>query len=382
MARVGTALMAAMMVGLVGCQGSPAAEHDGASATMFVAAGGVTSFYTHAGAEQLYRAAKYKEAEAMCQQAIRAIEKAKGDKSWELAEPLNDLATVYLRQARWSDAKAAIDRAESVLDPTVPQQALILGRLGINKGWRLYSLGETPGATKAFEDARGLLEKNNKGESKDMAEIINNIGLMYEEEAEENDDDAQLAQARRMLLQGWQMRRKLTGEESPETGESLNNLGMFFLFNASGAEDVSLAVKTLEKALDVSKKVYGEENPETAMSRTNLAMAYILLDRYDDAEKELKLAMPVTLRVMGAKHPDRAYQLTSMGRILQEQTHYDEAEKAFTEAVAINEAVYGKNHPNVASSLKYLAGLYEAKGDEIKQKEVEKRIEKLSEKGI
>jgi hypothetical protein len=71
-----------------------------------------------------------------------------------------------------------------------------------------------------------------------------------------------------------------------------------------------------------------------------------------------------------------------MGRILQEQTHYDEAEKDFTEAVEINEAAYGKNHPNVASSLKYLAGLYEAKGDEVKQKEVEKRIEKISEKGI
>ena len=165
-----------------------------------------------------------------------------------------------------------------------------------------------------------------------------------------------------MLLQGWQMRRKLTGEESPETGESLNNLGMFLLFNASGADDLSLAVKTLEKSLEVSKKVYGEENPETAMLVTNLAMAYILLDRYDDAEKELKQAMPVTLRVMGPKHPDRAYQLTSMGRILQEETHYDEAEKAFTEAVAINEAVYGKNHPNVASSLKYLAGFTRRRG--------------------
>ena len=46
------------------------------------------------------------------------------------------------------------------------QQALIIGRLGINKGWRLYSLGETPGATKAFEEARVLLEKNETGETR------------------------------------------------------------------------------------------------------------------------------------------------------------------------------------------------------------------------
>lgn len=351
---------------------------SGPSATQPAASAG---WYTHEGAEKLYRQARYKDAQGMCLQAVAAIEKAHGNNAPQLAEPLIDLATVYLRQARYADAKQVIDRAESVLDPGIPEQALILGRLGINKGWRLYSLGEAASALKAFADARTLLEKHTR-ESKDLAEIINNQALMEEEAAREEEDDSRMAAARRMLLQAWQMRRKLTGEESYETAESLNNLGMFLLYNAESAPDIDLAVKTLEKALEVTRKAYGEENPETAMSRTNLASAYLLTGKPEEAEKELQAAMPVTLRFLGENHPDRAYQLGAMGRILQQQTHFDEAEKHFVEAVAINEAVYGKNHPNVASALQYLSLLYEERGDDAKQREVEKRIELLSGKGI
>jgi Tfp pilus assembly protein PilF len=342
----------------------------------------LTIWGTHAGAESLYRAARYADAEDMCKQAIEAIEKARGKKSWELAEPLNDLATVYLRLSQFNEAKAAIDRAESVLNPEIPEQALILGRVGINKGWRLYSLGETEAAQKVFEDSRALIEKYQKGESKDLAELINNIALMEEESASDNDDEVMLAQARRMLLQAWQMRQRLTGLYSAETGESLNNLGMNLLFNPLRDSDSELAIPTLKKSLEIALKVYGEQNPETAVSRTNLAMAYLMHDDLEDAQQQLKIAMPITERFLGKNSPDRAYQLTCEGRILQEQTHYDQAEKAFTEAVAVNELVYGKNHPNVASSLEYLRNLYEITGNQAKQAEIQRRIEKLSDKGI
>jgi tetratricopeptide (TPR) repeat protein len=362
---------------------TPAATSPAASAVAS-SQPAVITWYTHEGAESLYRSAEYDKAKAMCTQAISLIDKARGPSAPEIAEPLIDLATVQLRLAQFAEAKAAIDRADSLLHADAPDQALLVARLGINKGWRLYSLGESEAALKVFHDARILLEKTlPKGtENKDLAELINNEGLMVEDLAEENDDEAGIAQARQMLIRGWQMRRRLTGENSPETAESLNNLGMSLLFNPTNQGDSELALKTLQKALDVSVQAYGTENPETAMSRTNLALAEISHDNYDDAEQQIKLAIPITQRFLGNVNPDRAFELTTLGRILQEQTQYDDAEKAFIEAVAINEKVYGKNHPNVATALQYLAGLYEAKGDEAKQLATEKRIEKLSDKGI
>ena len=168
-------------------------------------------WYTHDGAEQLYRQAKYADAEALCKQAVATIEKANGPKAPALAEPLIDLATVYMRLARYADAKAVMDRAEAVLDPNVPAQALLIARLGINKGWRLYTLGEPEAAEKVFADARALVEKHQEGESKDLAELINNQALMIEDQASEAEDGAaMLSRSRRMLIQAWQMRRKLT----------------------------------------------------------------------------------------------------------------------------------------------------------------------------
>ncbi|HVT82425.1 MAG TPA: tetratricopeptide repeat protein, partial [Phycisphaerae bacterium] len=270
----------------------------------------LTSFYTHEGSEKLYRAAKYAEAESMCKQAITEIEKARGNKAWELAEPLNDLATVYMRQARFAEAKQVIDRADSLLDKTKPGQAPIYARLGINKGWRLFTFGEPEQALKIFTEARQILEKTGK-DSVDLAELINNQGLMFEEVGEKKEDDDMVKQARTCLLKGWQMRRALTGDESPETAESLNNLGMNLLFNGNSPEEAELGISTLKKALQLAEKVYGKNHPETAVSHGTLALALMLHHDFDESEKELAIAIPMTQRFMGDKHPDLAYELTT-----------------------------------------------------------------------
>lgn len=346
----------------------------------------LASFYTHEGSEKLYRAAKYTEAEGLCKQAIAEIEKARGAKAWELAEPLIDLATVYMRQARYAEARQVIDRADSVLDKTKPEQMLMYGRLGINKGWRLYTFGESEQALKIFTEAREILErelaKAGKKESIDLAEIINNQGLMFENVGEDKEDIDMVKQARACLMHGWQMRRSLTGEESPETAESINNLGMFLMFNGTSAEEAELGYSTIKKSVALAEKVYGKNHPETAVSHGTMALALYVHDDLDEAEKEVRIAIPMTQRFLGDKHPDLAYELTTLGHILQKRSKFDDAEKKYLEALSINEEVYGKTHPNIINSLQSLRSLYDERGEPAKVQEIEKRIEKLSGKEI
>jgi len=338
--------------------------------------------YSHEASEKLYRAGKYEEGEAMDKAAIADIEKAQGPKAWQLADPLNDLATIYMRQAKFADAKQLIERADTLLDKSKPDQGLIAGRLSINKGWRLYTLGETDQATKVFEEGLALIEKYSQGDSIDRAELINNLGLMYEELGEKSENEALIDQARICLLRGWEMRKALTGELSPETGESLNNLGMHLLFNGRSPSDALLGINVLRKSLEVAIKVYGENHPETAVSHGTLALALLLHDKTDEAEKEVRIAIPMTQKYLGDKHPDLSYELMTLGRILQKQGHFDDAEKKFLEAQQIDEEVYGKTHKNVLSSLKALKVLYDEKGDAAKSQEMEKRIDKLTGKDI
>lgn len=338
----------------------------------------INTFYSHLGAEKLYRQGKYADSESMCKQGITDIEKARGKQSYLIAEPLMDLATVYMRLARYGDAKQVLERADALLDKNKPEQALLYGRLGINKGWRLYTLGETSAATKVFEEARSILEKNQKGDSVDLAEIINNLGLMYEEAGEKDEDDALIRKGRICLLRGWESRRTLTGEVSPETGESLNNLGMHLMYHAQSLEELELAISTLKKSMEMAIKVYGETHPETAVAHATLALALFHEDELEAAEKEIRIALPMTQRFLGDRHPDVAFELSILGHILQERNNYDEAEKKYLEALDVDEGVYGKTHPRIVPALETLKTLYDQKGDSARSREMKTRIEKLS----
>ena len=70
------------------------------------------------------------------------------------------------------------------------------------------------------------------------------------------------------------------GEEHPETGITLDNLG-----NAYGSlGDYEKKKEILEKALKITIKNYGKEHPSTGMTLANLGTAYRDLG---DAEKAL-----------------------------------------------------------------------------------------------
>jgi tetratricopeptide (TPR) repeat protein len=331
--------------------------------------------YFHDAATALYRQGKYAEEESLCRNAIAAIEKSAGDHSPQLAPPLDDLGGIYLRQGRFADAKAPLDRAESVLDLSKPADAVTYAHLCINKGWLQYSLGNIDAAETTFIDGRKLLEKYQTSPTVDLAELINNVALAYEDN--EAEDKTKIADAKVLLLKSWELRRKLTGPESAESGESLNNLGMYLLFHSEDEDGIGTVLLTLKKALAVNEKVYGKDNPETASSLANMAMAYHLTQQDDLAEREIRLAIPMTEKFLGKDNPDRAYELQVLGQILQSQQKYREAEADFLEAVKLTERTYGPDHDFVASSLDYLDGLYQASGDTVSMRAVEKRIEKI-----
>ncbi|MCL2646934.1 MAG: tetratricopeptide repeat protein [Phycisphaerales bacterium] len=383
MRRVSVAVL--VVVGMMwGCQGTRSTGATAATTMVAASQPELVPPYTHEAATTLYREAKYKQAETMCLKAIAAIEKEKGEKAWEIASPLDDLATVYLRQARYREAESIIARAESLLDKNNKEQGILLARLAINKGWQKYAMGDARGAEKAFVRGRDLIQKWQKDDSLVLAELINNLGLMYEEAAgpAEMPSPKRVTQARLMLYKSWQMRKLLAGEESYESQESLNNIGMHLLYHGEGENVAEMAINTLRKALEMSEKVYGKEHPETAMSRVNLAMALKLNDDDAAAEEQIRRAMPVTEKYFGKDHPDRQYQLMVLGMIEQGRGNYEEAEKYFLEAVRIAEVTYGPTHENVAGAVANLRDLYEEMNDEAKMKAAEKRAEKLRGKEI
>jgi tetratricopeptide (TPR) repeat protein len=334
-----------------------------------------TPTYSPDLALKLYHAGKYTEGETLCKTAIAQIEKSDGPTSPKLAFPLDDLASIYLRVGKFAEAKPLIARAESVLDKSTRDGALTYAHLCINKGWLEYSLGDVSRAEAIFKEGRTLIQKYEKEPTIDLAELINNIGLAYADN--DDDNETKVAEAKLLLIKAYELRKRLTGENSPETLESVSNLGTHILFHGNPEKEIPVALSTLEKASALAEKVYGTDNPETAASFTNLALVYHLTGQNDRASAELQKAMPITEKFMGTQTPDYAYELQILGQILQSQEKYKEAEDAYQRAVTITKNSYGPTKTAVASALDYLAGLYEAMGDEKKQADTNKLITKI-----
>jgi tetratricopeptide (TPR) repeat protein len=80
----------------------------------------------------------------------------------------------------------------------------------------------------------------------------------------------------------------------------LNNLG--FLLQAMG--DLPAARPYYEKALEIRKKVLGEEHPDTARSLNNLAMLCFDENKIKEAANYMRKALAIYRKVFGDEHPD------------------------------------------------------------------------------
>ena len=65
-----------------------------------------------------------------------------------------------------------------------------------------------------------------------------------------------------------------------------------------------------------------------------------------------------TEKTLGSDHPNVATSLNYLARLYNRQGHYAQAEPLHKRALAIREKALGPDHPDVASSLNNLAELY------------------------
>ena len=66
------------------------------------------------------------------------------------------------------------------------------------------------------------------------------------------------------------IRKKILGEEHPDTATSYNNIGS--IYNNMG--DNKKALEYYELSLNIRKKILGEEHPDTATSYNNIGLIY------------------------------------------------------------------------------------------------------------
>ncbi|KAJ7803984.1 P-loop containing nucleoside triphosphate hydrolase protein [Mycena olivaceomarginata] len=110
--------------------------------------------------------------------------------------------------------------------------------------------------------------------------------------------------------------------------------------------------------LEMRKRVLGEEHPETLTSMSDLTVIYQKQGRWKDAEALQVVVMEMSKCVLGEEHP---YTLTSMGNLgatYYEQGHWKDAEALEVVVMEMSKCVLGEEHPDTLTSMRNLVSTY------------------------
>jgi hypothetical protein len=165
-------------------------------------------------------------------------------------------------------------------------------------------------------------------------------------------------EAQPLLDRALAIRRKVLGEEHPDTATSYDNVA----FNLNAQGKYVAAEEGHRKALGIYRKVLGEEHPDTAGSYNNLALNLTAQAKYAAAEEGNRKALEIRRKVLGEEHPDTAQSYNNLAGNLNAQGKYAAAEEGFRKALDICRKVLGEEHPHTATSYATVAVNLHAQG--------------------
>jgi hypothetical protein len=111
--------------------------------------------------------------------------------------------------------------------------------------------------------------------------------------------DGQDSQAEQLFKRVMETRKRVLGEEHPDTLTSMANLASTYSNQGRWKEAEELKVRVME----TFKRVLGEEHPSTLTSMANLAFTWNGQGRDIDALKLIKQCLDLRVRVLGQSHP-------------------------------------------------------------------------------
>ena len=165
-------------------------------------------------------------------------------------------------------------------------------------------------------------------------------------------------EAEELKVQIMETRKRVLGQEHPDTLTSMGNLASTYQDQGRWKEAEELEVQVVE----TEKRVLGQEHPSTLISMGNLALTYQNQGRWKEAEELFVQVVETEKRVLGQEHPDT---LTSMGNLTstyQKQGRWKEAEELGVQVMETRKRVLGQKHPDTLASMAGLASTYRNQG--------------------
>ena len=165
-------------------------------------------------------------------------------------------------------------------------------------------------------------------------------------------------QAEPLLQEGLAARRRLLGEEHPDTLAAAQAMGL--LLDLSGRSKEAEALN--RQVLEARTRVLGPDHPDTLKSMNALANSYGRQERFEEAEKLHRQVLAARQRVLGPDHPDTLPTMLGLASACADLGRLEEAESLARQALEISERTLGADHPVTLQAMVSLANAVTQQG--------------------
>jgi tetratricopeptide (TPR) repeat protein len=155
-----------------------------------------------------------------------------------------------------------------------------------------------------------------------------------------------------------QTRRRLLGDDNPDTIRSIEDLGSLQRYRGKLPE----AERLLREALAWRNRELGDSHSDTLSAMSNVAVVLREQAKYPEAEPLCRRALEERRRLLGDDNELTLDCLDEMGTLLREEGKQAEAEACYREALEKRRRVRGEDHPQTLQSLNNLGVLLNEEG--------------------
>jgi tetratricopeptide (TPR) repeat protein len=172
------------------------------------------------------------------------------------------------------------------------------------------------------------------------------------------DSDGRWKEAEELFVQVMETRKRVLGEEHPDTLTSMANLASTYRNQGRWKEAEELEVQVME----TFKRVLGEEHPSTLTSMANLASTFWNQGRWKEAEELEVQVMETRKRMLGEEHPDTLTSMANLALTYMNQGRWKEAEELEVQVMETRKRVLREEHLDTLTSIANLASTYRNQG--------------------
>jgi tetratricopeptide (TPR) repeat protein len=321
-----------------------------------------TSFRLHARAEALASRGRYREAQALVEEAYAIRRRVLGDDNPLTVQSCNNIAFLLNAQGKYAAAEQAFRKVleghRRSLGDEHPHTANSYNNLAFNHN----CLGRYTEAEEGYRKALDIQRRVLGDDHPDIAATCTNL-------ADNLQAQGKYAAAEEGFRKALAIIRRVYGDEHHMTARGCNNLAG----NLHAQGQYAAAGEGYRRALDICRKVVGEEHPDTASSYNNLASTLYNQGKYAAAEEAYRKALDISRKILGEDHPDTANTCNNLAMNLAAQGRYAAAEEGFRKALEVYRKVLGDEHPHTVATSINLASNLSAQGKYAAAEEVARK---------